>query len=342
MRYGAIISGLVHVLVLVFVFMGLPDLFRSERPEMAPIPIEVVNIDDVAQQLEPQEAPKPPRPEPLKASPRPDPKPEPPKVSKPPPPPPTPEPQQQAVKIPEPEPMPPEKKPEPPRPEPPKPEPPKPEPPKPEPEPAEKVKPEPPKPQPKPAPPKPEPKPEPPKPKPEAKKPEPKKPEPPKPEPKKAEPKQDDFQALLKNLAKEKRVQQQQQASKTEKPAAETRQSEAPRRSAMQTQMMAATLAQSVMRQVSPCWTIPAGAKNAADMDVAIRIRLNPDGSLGAQPKIEDTARLGSDLSFRTVAESAIRALRDPKCMPLKLPYDQYDLWKDITFVFDPREALGQ
>ena len=106
--------------------------------------------------------------------------------------------------------------------------------------------------------------------------------------------------------------------------------------------MMAASLAQAVHRQVTPCWSIPAGAKDAANMSVAIRIRLNPDGTLGAAPKIEDTRRLGSDTSFRAVAESALRALRNPGCTPLKLPYDQYDLWKEITFVFDPREALGQ
>ena len=105
---------------------------------------------------------------------------------------------------------------------------------------------------------------------------------------------------------------------------------------------MAASLVQAVNRQVTPCWAIPAGAKDAANMSVAIRIRLNPDGALGGQPKVQDSGRLGSDLFFRAVAESALRALRDPQCMPLKLPYDQYDLWKEITFVFDPKEALGQ
>ena len=103
--------------------------------------------------------------------------------------------------------------------------------------------------------------------------------------------------------------------------------------------MMAASLAQAVNRQVSPCWSIPAGAKDAANMRVAIRIRMNPDGTLGAAPKVEDTQRMGRDTSFRVVAESALRALRT--CAPFKLPYDQYDMWKDIIFTFDPEEALG-
>ena len=153
-------------------------------------------------------------------------------------------------------------------------------------------------------------------------------------------PKQDDFQALLKNLAQDRRKAEK---AKAEAPAKVVKQADdKPKRSALQARMMAASLVQAVNRQVTPCWSIPAGAKDAANMSVAIRIRLNPDGSLGAQPKIEDTGRLGRDPFFRAVAESSLRALRNPQCMPLKLPYDQYDLWKEITFVFDPKEALGQ
>jgi hypothetical protein len=31
----------------------------------------------------------------------------------------------------------------------------------------------------------------------------------------------------------------------------------------------------------------------------------------------------------------------NPRCSPLRLPYDEYDVWKNITFNFDPSEALG-
>ena len=74
-------------------------------------------------------------------------------------------------------------------------------------------------------------------------------------------------------------------------------------------------------------------------MRVEIRIRMNPDGTLGAAPRVQDRQRMGSDTSFRVVAESALRALRT--CAPFKLPYNQYDMWKDIIFTFDPKEALG-
>ena len=143
---------------------------------------------------------------------------------------------------------------------------------------------------------------------------------------------------MLKNLAKDRRAVEKARADAPTKVV--KRGDEKPKRSALQARMMAASLAQSVNRQVTPCWSIPAGAKDAANMSVAIRIRLSADGTLGAAPEVEDTRRFGSDTSFRVVAESALRALRI--CAPLKLPYDQYDLWKDIIFTFDPKEALGQ
>jgi hypothetical protein len=43
---------------------------------------------------------------------------------------------------------------------------------------------------------------------------------------------------------------------------------------------MAAGLSQAINQQITPCWKIQAGARDAANMSVAVNIRLNPDGSL--------------------------------------------------------------
>jgi len=301
MRYGLTISALLHVGILVLVIVGLPQILKSERPEIASISVEVVSLEELTKRPAKKTPPKP-------AAKKPPPKkPDPPKVVKktpPPAPPPVPaEEPLQVLKIPEPEPMPPE--------------------------------------QPKPVP-KPQVKPAPPPPKKAETKVAVKSPPAPRPKrkPKPPRPKPDEFQSLLKNLAKEKRKVEKTKADTPAKTA--SRPDEKPKRSALQARIMAASLVQAVNRQVTPCWAIPAGAKDAANMSVAIRIRLNPDGALGGQPKVQDSGRLVSDLFFRAVAESALRALRNPQCMPLKLPYDQYDLWKEITFVFDPKEALGQ
>ncbi len=190
-----------------------------------------------------------------------------------------------------------------------------------------------------------------PKPKPKAKpKPEPKElPKPPvqtanvvpKPKPKPEKP--DSMQALLKNLAKRK-----EELARQQKPAPEAKTPLEPAAqqpfavSAISQQLQIRKLATMVKKQLEQCWSIPAGVKDAHKIKVAVHIRLNTDGTLRGAPRVVDAARMQSDRSFRVIAESAVRALLNPRCRPLKLPYDQYEIWKDITFNFDPGEALEQ
>lgn len=151
------------------------------------------------------------------------------------------------------------------------------------------------------------------------------------------------MQALLKDLAKRKQELERQQKAAPDAKAANT--PVAPERytlSAVSQQMQANKLTAMVKEQVAPCWAIPGGVKDAHKISVAVQIRLNTDGTLRGAPRVVDSARMQSDRSFRVVAESAVRALLNPRCRPLKLPYDQYGIWKDITFNFDPGEALGQ
>ena len=190
-----------------------------------------------------------------------------------------------------------------------------------------------------------------PKPKPKAKpKPEPKAlPKPPvrpakvAPKPKQKPEKLDSMQALLKDLAKRKEelVRQNKPAPKTEatvKPVAPKSYVLA----AISQQLRIKKLAAMVKQQLADCWSIPGGVKSVHEIKVGVQIRLNTDGTLRGAPKVVDDARMQSDQSFRVIAESAVRALQNPGCQPLKLPYDQYEIWKDIIFNFDPGEALGQ
>jgi hypothetical protein len=295
MRYGVTISAALHIGLLILAVLGLPSLFDSDRTELVPVNVEVVSEEDLAK------TPEPPKPEPPKRAP---PKAAPPKAATaappptPAPPPPAPQPAPQVAKLPPPEPIP-EKKPPPPKPEA-KPEP----PPEPEKKPVETAKKTP------PAAPAPKPK---------------RKPEPP----------PDEFDSLLKNLAKDKR--RVEQTRKTEAPApTAARAPETPKRSALQERLAAQKLAALITAQISRCWSIPIGAKDVQGMSVDIRIRMNPDGTYATLPQIRNTARMATDTAFRALAESAVRALRDPACTPLKLPYEDYNDWKDIIFAFTP------
>lgn len=149
--------------------------------------------------------------------------------------------------------------------------------------------------------------------------------------------------ALLKDLAKRKEelARQRKPEPKTEatlKPSS----SKSNALSAISQQLQIRKLAAMVKKQLERCWSIPGGVKDAHNIKVAVHIRLNTDGTLRGFPRVVDSARMQKDQSFRVIAESAVRALLNPRCRPLKLPYDQYEIWKDITFNFDPGEALGQ
>lgn len=95
-----------------------------------------------------------------------------------------------------------------------------------------------------------------------------------------------------------------------------------------------------VRQQIQRCWNLPAGAKDAHTMIIAIRMVMNPDGTV-QQARILDQSRMGTDPFYRTMAESALRATLNPRCQPFKLPPEKYERWKTMRLNFDPREMLG-
>ena len=76
-------------------------------------------------------------------------------------------------------------------------------------------------------------------------------------------------------------------------------------------------------------------------MIVKIKIYLNTDGSLLKPPEVVQHERMNkpSEKYFRTLAESALRAVR--RCDPIKVPdVERYENWKNLQLNFDPREIL--
>jgi outer membrane biosynthesis protein TonB len=92
-------------------------------------------------------------------------------------------------------------------------------------------------------------------------------------------------------------------------------------------------------RQIEQCWNPPVGARDAQNLIVEVIIDVNPDRTV-ANAEIVDKGRYASDPFFRAAADSAVRAVRSPKCSPLELSVDKYEQWKRINFTFDPREML--
>ena len=94
----------------------------------------------------------------------------------------------------------------------------------------------------------------------------------------------------------------------------------------------------SIKRQIEQCWNPPAGNKDAASLKVLLDISFKQDGTV-ANVKIIDNSRYASDELYQVAADAAMRAVY--KCSPLQdLPVDQYSMWKNLEFNFDPSDLI--
>jgi len=95
-----------------------------------------------------------------------------------------------------------------------------------------------------------------------------------------------------------------------------------------------------IRQQFIPCWNIPYGARDAENLSVQVRIHVNPDGTIHTA-QLLSFKRMG-DPFYKVAADSALRAVRNPICNPLKLPPEKYEKWKIMTLNFDPRHMFGK
>ncbi|MBF0130725.1 MAG: TonB C-terminal domain-containing protein, partial [Alphaproteobacteria bacterium] len=212
----------------------------------------------------------------------------------------------------------------------------------------------PPPPPPPPPPPEPEPEPEPePKPKPEPKPEAPTPPPPPPrpeepPEPKQKEKPKDDFASLLKSVEKLAPTSKDKEPDKKAKPQkSATSQSELEKKVPGIASSGTAPYSpdepltvmdiDAIRSQIEKCWNVPAGARDAENLVVEVRVRFAPDGRV-LDAQIEEDGRMSSDPFYRAAAESARRAVH--VCSPIKAPPTKYERWKEVRLRFNPREML--
>ncbi len=322
MPSGIALSATLHIGMLALILFGLPSLFRQPPPQETPIAVELVMIAPQTTATHPNPFRPIPeaKPEPPVAAPAPKPQPKPE-----PPPPPVPEPPASAPAASMPAP------PEPAKPEVKAPPPPPPPPPKP----VEAQAP----PSPPPRPPEPKPKPEPQQahqaPRPETKKPdaaafnkmldniEQKHPEP------------AQFDALLKNLTRE-QAPQAEDAPPTPRRMAATAPPSSQPKAPLGSQLTASQI-DLIREQLRPCFNPPFGAKEKPDLVADIRVVMNPDGTV-QQAKIVDQGQYSADPIYRAIADSGIRALRNPQCSPLRFPPEDFAVWQTFVFGFSTRD----
>ena len=163
----------------------------------------------------------------------------------------------------------------------------------------------------------------------------------PKPEKKKPEPepktqvkeKKKDFQSLLKNLAPDASESREETPDETQEDASNDG------NLARLSDKLTMSELDAFRHQLEPCWNIPTGAKYAENLAVEIRVVMNRDMTVN-QASVLDKGRYNRDTAFRAAADSAMRALKNPRCSPFKLPPEKYDQWKTIVINFDPQSVL--
>ncbi|HTV90983.1 MAG TPA: hypothetical protein VME41_18370 [Stellaceae bacterium] len=94
-----------------------------------------------------------------------------------------------------------------------------------------------------------------------------------------------------------------------------------------------------IIEQIERCWDVPAGARDAKDLNIEVKAVVNQDGTV-REAAIVDTARYATDPFFRAAADSAKRAVLNPRCSPLPVPADKYDAWHNLDLFFNPKDLL--
>ena len=95
-----------------------------------------------------------------------------------------------------------------------------------------------------------------------------------------------------------------------------------------------------IRRHFEKCWNIPSGAREAGNLATEIKVRFNKKGNV-LDARIVDVSRMKRDRYFRTAAESALRAVLNPRCKNAPLPENKFDKWKNLTLNFDPKSIIG-
>gem|GEM_PF-3072523 len=93
-----------------------------------------------------------------------------------------------------------------------------------------------------------------------------------------------------------------------------------------------------VRRQIESMWNVPGAIQNAHTIVVSIQIQINQDRTVRSA-RILNREKM-NDVTFRTMAESALRAVSHFKDRPLLLSPEKYSIWKEVTINFDPRDLL--
>ncbi len=168
-------------------------------------------------------------------------------------------------------------------------------------------------------------------------------------------PKEDEFESMLKDLARELEDETQNTADAKQEPQsdflddlAKTLDAAEPEPERPQTQKavllgnrLTISEEDALSRHIEPCWNVQIGARNPEELAVDIRLYMNRDGTV-RHAEVVDKSRMSSDRFYRAAAEAAMRAVLNKRCQPLPIPPHKYEQLKSFVYHFDPSKMVGR
>lgn len=92
-----------------------------------------------------------------------------------------------------------------------------------------------------------------------------------------------------------------------------------------------------IRAQIEKHWNVDPGKAGALDIVIEIAVSFDPNGAVRTA-RIVDQARMASDPVFRSLAESALRAVF--MASPVQAPQKKYEVWREVRLFFRPQDRL--
>lgn len=147
---------------------------------------------------------------------------------------------------------------------------------------------------------------------------------------------EEDFQSVLRNLAKAEPQPSEQDADDLN---SDLKSQPKPSMMAPMADTLTVSEQDALRRQLEQCWNVPIGAKDVENMVIELAITMNQDRTVQSV-QVADRMRYNRDQFFRAVADSAVRAIRNPRCSPLRVPPDKFNEWKSMVIRFNPKDMF--
>jgi len=103
------------------------------------------------------------------------------------------------------------------------------------------------------------------------------------------------------------------------------------------TKILSSSELDALRQQVASCWNVAAGARDAQDLIVDVHVELDDGAAVKVASIVGGTK---SSPYFRVASDSAVRALKNPRCTPLKIPKNKLAKMQSFTFRFNPKDMF--